>query len=47
MANTPEVAEPMLVSVKAIDPAAYPFYGEVKLDPPAALRTSARQPTPW
>ena len=39
MANTAEVPEPMLVSVKAVDPAVYPFYGEVKLDPPAALRT--------
>ena len=38
MANTDEVPEPLLVSVKAIDPAVYPFYGEVKLDPPAALR---------
>jgi putative ABC transport system permease protein len=28
----------MLVSVKAVDPAVYPFYGEVKLDPPAPLR---------
>jgi putative ABC transport system permease protein len=38
MASTAEVPEPMLVSVKAIDPAVYPFYGEVKLDPPAPLR---------
>ena len=38
MANTIEVPEPMLVSVKAVDPAVYPFYGEVNLDPPAALR---------
>ena len=38
MANTAEVPEPMLASVKAVDPAVYPFYGEVKLDPPAALR---------
>ena len=38
MANTAEVPDPMLVSVKAIDPAVYPFYGQVKLDPPAALR---------
>ncbi|HXM41252.1 MAG TPA: FtsX-like permease family protein [Bryobacteraceae bacterium] len=37
MANTAAVPEPMLVSVKAIDPAVYPFYGEVRLDPPAAL----------
>ena len=38
MASTAEVPEPMLVSVKAIDPGVYPFYGEVKLDPPAPLR---------
>ncbi|MGC9950010.1 MAG: FtsX-like permease family protein [Bryobacteraceae bacterium] len=38
MANTAEAPDPMLVAVKAIDPAVYPFYGEVKLDPPAALR---------
>ena len=30
---------PVLVSVKAIDPRRYPFYGDVKLDPPAALAT--------
>lgn len=40
MANTTEVPEPVLVSVKAIDPAFYPFYGEVTLDPPAALRAA-------
>jgi putative ABC transport system permease protein len=39
MANTAEVPEPVLVGVKAVDPAVYPFYGEVKLDPPAPLRT--------
>jgi len=38
MANSAEVPEPMLVSMKAVDPSVYPFYGEVKLDPPAALR---------
>lgn len=38
MASTSAVPEPVLVSVKAVDPAVYPFYGEVKLDPPAALR---------
>jgi putative ABC transport system permease protein len=37
MANTAAVAVPLLVSVKAVDPAVYPFYGTVKLDPPAAL----------
>lgn len=30
--------DPALVSVKAIDPQVYPFYGEVKLLPPASLR---------
>jgi len=39
MANTAETPDPMLVAVKAIDPAVYPFYGEVKLEPAAALRT--------
>jgi len=38
MANTSQVQDPVLVSVKAIDPAVYPFYGEVKLDPRAPLR---------
>ncbi len=38
MANTAGTPDPVLVSVKAIDPAVYPFYGEVKLDPPGPLR---------
>jgi len=29
---------PVLVSVKAVDPAVYPFYGQVKLDPDQPLR---------
>lgn len=29
--------DPVLVSVKAVDPAVYPFYGTVKLDPPQPL----------
>ena len=29
--------DPVLVSVKAVDPSQYPFYGKVKLDPPAPL----------
>ena len=29
---------PMLVSIKAVDPKVYPFYGEIRLDPPAPLR---------
>jgi putative ABC transport system permease protein len=28
---------PMLVSVKAVDPRKYPFYGEIRLSPPAPL----------
>jgi putative ABC transport system permease protein len=31
-------ALPVLVSLKAVDPAKYPYYGEVKLDPPMPLR---------
>ncbi len=37
MANTSGVPEPVLVSVKAVDPAVYPFYGAVTLDPPGPL----------
>jgi putative ABC transport system permease protein len=37
MANTAAVPEPVLVSVKAVDTSIYPFYGEVKLDPPGSL----------
>ncbi len=31
------IQAPVLASVKAVDPSVYPFYGEVKLDPPAPL----------
>ncbi|MGA2588605.1 MAG: FtsX-like permease family protein [Bryobacteraceae bacterium] len=40
MANTAAVPEPVLVSVKAVDPAVYPFYGEVTLNPPGTLRAA-------
>lgn len=33
-----KVPTPLLVSVKAVDPAVYPFYGEVRLEPPEPLR---------
>lgn len=33
-------SHPMLVSIKAVDPKLYPFYGEIRLDPPAPLRTA-------
>ena len=38
MASTAAGSDPLLVSVKAVDPAVYPFYGTVKLDPPRPLR---------
>ena len=36
---------PVLVSLKAVDPSAYPFYGEVKLDPAARLADALRDDT--
>jgi putative ABC transport system permease protein len=38
MASSPAAPDPLLISVKAVDPSVYPFYGEVKLDPPRPLR---------
>jgi putative ABC transport system permease protein len=38
MASSAATPDPVLTSVKAVDPAAYPFYGVVKLDPPRPLR---------
>lgn len=37
MASSAGTPNPLLISVKAVDPAAYPFYGEVKLSPPQPL----------
>ena len=37
MASSGESKPPMLVSVKAVDPSVYPFYGEIRLAPPASL----------
>lgn len=37
MMSSAKVSTPLLVSVKAVDPAVYPFYGEVKVDPPGPL----------
>jgi len=45
MASAGESKAPMLVSVKAVDPSAYPFYGEIKLDPPAPLRQALTSDT--
>lgn len=38
MASSANTPDPLLISVKAVDPALYPFYGKVKLDPPRALK---------
>jgi len=40
MASGGEGKPPMLVSIKAVDPAVYPFYGEIRLAPPAPLSTA-------
>ena len=37
MASAGNDSAPMLVSIKAVDPGVYPFYGEIRLDPPAPL----------
>jgi len=37
MASSPDTV-PVLVSLKAVDPTKYPYYGEVKLDPPMPLQ---------
>ena len=37
MASANVEKPPMLVSVKAVDPKKYPFYGEIRLSPPAPL----------
>jgi putative ABC transport system permease protein len=38
MASAPNSPDPVLVSLKAVDPALYPFYGEVELAPAQSLR---------
>jgi putative ABC transport system permease protein len=40
MASPPNDAPPLLISVKAVDPAVYPFYGTVKFNPPMDIRTA-------
>ncbi len=37
MASAAPGQPPMLVSIKAVDPKIYPFYGEIRLDPPGPL----------
>lgn len=38
MMDAPGGGAPILVSIKAVDPEAYPFYGKFELDPPARLK---------
>jgi putative ABC transport system permease protein len=40
MASGGATLAPMLVSVKAVDPKLYPFYGEIRLAPPARLASA-------
>jgi putative ABC transport system permease protein len=40
MASSPATPNPLLISVKAVDPNAYPFYGAVVLNPPQSLRAA-------
>jgi putative ABC transport system permease protein len=40
MVSSAAVSDPILISVKAVDANLYPFYGTVKLNPPASLRTA-------
>ena len=38
MASSPADPVPLLISLKAVDPAAYPYYGSVQMSPAGALR---------
>jgi putative ABC transport system permease protein len=38
MAASRQTPDPLLISIKAVDPRVYPFYGDVRLDPPRPLR---------
>jgi putative ABC transport system permease protein len=40
MAASPSAMNPLLVSLKAVDPALYPFYGEITLAPAMSLKTA-------
>lgn len=40
MAMPPAGDVPLLISIKAVDPSVYPFYGSVTFNPPMALKTA-------
>jgi putative ABC transport system permease protein len=39
MASSPKTMDPLLISLKAVDPGRYPFYGKVDLEPAGSLAT--------
>jgi len=45
MASSPKTLDPLLVSLKAVDPAKYPFYGTVDLEPADTLASQLRDDT--
>jgi len=45
MAAGEQSKAPMLVSIKAVDPKVYPFYGEIRISPPAPLATALTSST--
>jgi putative ABC transport system permease protein len=45
MASSAKTLDPLLVSLKAVDPAMYPFYGDVELAPATPLRTTLTSET--
>src|ERR1035437_932835 len=45
MAASDQSPDPAFVSVKAVDPAEYPFYGRLALSPPLTLEEALREDT--
>lgn len=45
MASSSKTLDPLLVSIKAVDPAMYPFYGTVELAPAATLKSVLKPDT--
>ncbi len=47
MASSAKTLDPLLVSLKAVDPAMYPFYGEVELEPAGSLKDALKTTRWW
>jgi putative ABC transport system permease protein len=45
MASSPTAPDPVLISVKAVEPAAYPYYGSILLSPPQPFRQALTSTT--